>query len=167
MDLPVYFGGKCHQVQCRLIEGCTELLLGKRWCEENDVVIGVKNNEIQFGKSGCWEKLRVNDKGHLVLPLDPSLWRCNSAHKGRTSRRRKRERKLLKCMKEKECPRENYGAEESENLLAQAYTADNVRIVAFCMEIEKQVSLLKKTANGENKKEIEKDFRLEGKSASI
>ena len=69
--LPIYFGGKYHHAQCRLIEGNTELLLGRLRCEENGAILAVRRNEIQFGKTGCWEKLRMNTRGHLALSLDP------------------------------------------------------------------------------------------------
>ena len=145
VELPVYFGGKYHKVQCRLIEGSTELLLGRIWCEDNDVVIRAKNNEIQFGKSGCWEKLLVNNKGHLVLPLDPALWYCSSVSKGRTSRRRKREKRMLRDFRNKEMidSSDILGAEESMNLLAQDRVQDLKRIDVFYCEISRQIEALK------------------------
>ena len=170
VELPVYFGGKYHKVQCRLIEGSTELLLGRIWCEDNDVVIRVKNNEIQFGKSGCWEKLLVNNKGHLVLPLDPALWYCNSVSKGRTSRRRKREKRMLRDFRNKEMidSSDILGAEESMNLLAQDRVQDLKRIDVFFCEIGRQIDTLKEDfKNNKKNKKKRTDFKDESCSTGV
>ena len=73
VELPIYVQGKYKNVKCRVIDGCTELLLGNRWATEEDIILRPKSDEVKFTHEGKWEKLLRNRAGHLTLQLDPRI----------------------------------------------------------------------------------------------
>ena len=76
------------EVNCRIVLGNTELLLGNMRAMENDVLLRPKTGEIKFGDQGKWEKLAYNQKGHMVLALGPKLQMQQREEIGRNKQKR-------------------------------------------------------------------------------
>ena len=71
--LPLFAKDAYVKVNCRVIPGKTELLLGSIWATENDIILRPKTSEIKFGHEGKWGKLLKNRQGHLTLQLGPNV----------------------------------------------------------------------------------------------